>query len=69
MAAEVLPLVSTDDLLAQAVRLGASDLHLDPVATGMKVRMRVDGRFIDHDDLPAEAAARLIGRLKVMAGL
>jgi general secretion pathway protein E len=69
MAAEVLPLVTTDDLLAQAIRLGASDLHLDPADSGMKVRMRVDGRFIDHDDLPAEAAARLIGRLKVMAGL
>jgi general secretion pathway protein E len=60
---------TTDELLARAVRLGASDIHLDPGADGMKVRMRVDGRFVAQDELPPEAAARLLGRLKVMAGL
>jgi general secretion pathway protein E len=60
---------TTDELLARAIALGASDIHLDPVAGGLKVRMRVDGRFIAQNELSSEAAARLIGRLKVMAGL
>ncbi len=57
------------ELLAEAVALGASDLHLDPTGAGLAVRLRVDGRFVSRGGLPTEAGLRLVGRLKVLAGL
>jgi type II secretory ATPase GspE/PulE/Tfp pilus assembly ATPase PilB-like protein len=56
-------------LLAEAVELGASDLHLEPCPEGLAVRLRVDGRFVDRPPALGDAAERLIGRLKVMAEL
>ena len=41
-------------LLREAVRLGASDLH---VHAGSKVRMRLHGRFLDHGSEALDAAA------------
>jgi type II secretory ATPase GspE/PulE/Tfp pilus assembly ATPase PilB-like protein len=56
-------------LLERAVELRASDIHLDPAAGGLGIRLRVDGRFVAHGEVEAEEGRRLIGRLKVMAGL
>jgi general secretion pathway protein E len=57
-------------LLRQAVRAGASDLHLEPQeGGGLKARLRVDGTMtevLDRRDVPAR---RVAARLKVMAGL
>ena len=65
--APVIRLVNS--LLAQAVTAGASDLHVEPSETGLRVRMRIDGflREVMHrDDVPVR---RVVSRLKVMAGL
>lgn len=56
-------------LLARASAMNASDLHLDPEGGGLQVRVRVDGRFVDLPAHHGEEAERLIGRLKVLAGL
>jgi general secretion pathway protein E len=56
-------------ILTEGVRLGASDIHLDPMSGAFRVRMRVDGRFIDRPPVEGEDATRLIGRLKVLARL
>lgn len=58
-----------NQLLRQAVRGGASDLHLEPHEDGLRVRTRVDGTMqpvFDRRDVPAR---RVVSRLKVMAGL
>jgi general secretion pathway protein E len=58
-----------DQVLRQAIRAGASDLHLEPHETGLRARMRVDGtmqQVFDRRDVPAR---RVISRLKVMAAL
>lgn len=58
-----------NQLLRQAVRAGASDLHLEPHETGLRARMRVDGTMtpvFDRRDVPAR---RVVSRLKVMASL
>lgn len=57
------------ELLERAVTLGASDVHLDPTGNGIAVRLRIDGRFCEHQHLDREPGERLIGRLKVMAEL
>lgn len=50
-----------DKLLADALRLGASDIHLNMLRHSMQVRMRVHGDLIDHSLIPksdGEALAR-----------
>ncbi len=56
-------------LLEEAAGFNASDLHLDPIDDGHRIRMRVDGRFIDRPTVTGDHSQRLIGRLKVLAGL
>jgi len=56
-------------LLSAACGAGASDLHLQPVPQGLEVRWRLDGVLQPLGTFPAGAAASVVGRLKVLAGL
>ncbi|MBI4858685.1 MAG: Flp pilus assembly complex ATPase component TadA [Candidatus Riflebacteria bacterium] len=60
---------AVDRVLADLDRLGVSDLHLDPQASGYLVRFRKDGAFVDLGRRSCDDAGRLIARLKVMARL
>ena len=56
-----------------AVRFRASDIHLEPVGSGVRIRMRIDGRLsvyarYDEAAYPALQAA-LIARAKVLTGM
>jgi len=58
-----------NQLLRQAVRTQASDLHLEPHEEGLRARMRIDGTMqtvFDRRDVPAR---RVVSRLKVMSAL
>lgn len=60
-----------DQLLAEALRLSATDIHLEPFAGTVKLRYRVDGLL---QDVPVPEGLRshylaLVSRLKVMADL
>jgi len=56
-------------LLLEAVRAGASDVHLEPYERSCRVRFRTDGILREVRRPPRNLAARLAARLKVMAGL
>jgi general secretion pathway protein E len=56
-------------LLVQAVREGASDIHIEPFESRLSVRLRVDGMLREVLSPPREVAPRIASRLKVMAGL
>lgn len=58
-----------DLLLPAAQWLGASDLHLQPAAGGLEVKLRIDGVLQTATLLPRDAGPRVVGRLKVLAGL
>lgn len=68
--AEDAPIIQlVNQLLRRAVLSRASDLHLEPTETGLRVRMRIDGflqTIMERDDVPVR---RVVSRLKVMAGL
>ncbi len=78
-AAEVLELhESADDapvvklvhqLVAQAVEAGASDLHIMPDGTDLRVRFRIDGVLRDITTVPRRMAAGVVSRVKIMAEL
>nr|AUN35829.1 general secretion pathway protein E [uncultured bacterium] len=61
------PLV--DLLLERAFQLKATDIHLDPVSDGLRVRLRVDGLLHDVLKLPAEMMSHVVSRIKLMAGM
>lgn len=58
-----------DILLEHAQRAAASDLHLDPTAEGLLVRLRLDGVLARVATLPRAIAPNVVARLKVLAGL
>jgi len=56
-------------LIAEAVRLGASDIHVEPFERALTVRFRVDGVLSEVLSLPQRIAPLLVSRIKVMARL
>jgi len=58
-----------DRLLAAAQEFGASDVHLQPSAAGLELRMRIDGVLQPAGALPGKVAAHVVARLKVLAEL
>ncbi|MEM6504108.1 MAG: ATPase, T2SS/T4P/T4SS family [Planctomycetota bacterium] len=57
------------ELLADAVKRGASDLHLEPIEGGYELRHRVDGLLEAVQPLSAESGGSLVNRLMVAAQL
>ncbi len=53
-------------LLGGALRNRASDIHLEPMPEGLRVRYRIDGVLRDIVTLPVELSRRVIVALKVM---
>jgi len=66
-----LPTVATyvDSVLAYATRVGASDVHFEPLGQAFRVRLRVDGVLRSLPGLPAGAGPAVLARLKVLAGM
>ncbi len=58
-----------DQLIAEAIRGGASDLHLEPEEQGIAVRHRVDGVIRHVRVLPRYVAPSLVSRVKILSGL
>lgn len=60
---------SVNQMIARAVELGASDIHVEPLGSRLRVRYRIDGVLQDMPAPPRAAAASIISRIKVIAGL
>ena len=59
-----------DRMIAEALELRASDIHIEPYRDAVRIRYRVDGSLLEtHGLLPREVHAFLLARLKVMAHL
>jgi|GEM_PF-2852750 len=58
-----------NSLLSEAVRLGASDIHIEPLETMLRIRFRVDGVLQEIQRVPLKLAPPIISRLKIMAEL
>jgi general secretion pathway protein E len=69
LASEAPVIRAVQRLIAQAYDQRASDIHLEPVETGLRVRIRVDGLLQDMETLGRDFAEPLVSRIKVMAQL
>jgi type IV pilus assembly protein PilB len=56
-------------VLADAVRAGASDVHVEPQRDGLRIRYRVDGVLREVMNVPRSAYASVVSRLKIVSGL
>jgi len=56
-------------LLTQAVKEGASDIHIETFESRLSVRMRVDGVLREVLQPPRNLGALVVSRIKVMAAL
>ncbi|MGK7924277.1 MAG: GspE/PulE family protein [Spirulina sp.] len=54
-------------LISGALRNRASDIHLEPMQDGLRVRYRIDGVLRDITTLPVEISRRVVVALKVMS--
>jgi type IV pilus assembly protein PilB len=55
-------------LLIEAHRLGASDVHLEPLDKKFRVRFRIDGVLQEMQAPPKRLQSAIISRLKIMTG-
>jgi type IV pilus assembly protein PilB len=70
VATEDSPIVKLIDIVIEdAVRAGASDLHIEPEEKNIHLRHRVDGVLAHVDMLPKPLQSLMVSRLKILAGL
>lgn len=56
-------------ILEYAVRARASDIHIEPVETELKIRCRIDGVLREIMKLPKSIEPALISRIKILSNL
>ncbi len=56
-------------LIDEAVKAGASDIHLEPEEDKLRIRYRIDGILHDTISMPLMAAITLISRIKILANM
>ena len=61
----IIKFVST--MLAEAIRLKASDIHIEPYEKRFRVRFRMDGNLHEKINPPAGAAAAIVNRVKILS--
>jgi type IV pilus assembly protein PilB len=69
-AVEEAPVVKLVNLiLAEAIKRGASDIHLEPYERVFRIRLRIDGVLYEVMSPPMSMKNAIISRLKIMADL
>lgn len=58
-----------NSLFEDALQVGASDIHIEPDKTLIRLRMRIDGLLQETELKVVSIAPALVSRLKLMAGL
>lgn len=56
-------------LIADGVRRGASDIHIEPARESIRVRYRIDGEMCPALDLALDQHQSVVARIKIMCGM
>lgn len=56
-------------IIDEAVKMRASDIHIEPMADRVRVRYRIDGVCIERDNIPKAMQAPVLARVKIMSGM
>ena len=69
MATEAPIIKLVNHILVQAVKRGASDIHIEPFEKEVRVRYRIDGVMYPAFNPPKRIQGALISRIKIMANM
>jgi len=69
MASEAPTVNLLNSLISRALKMRASDMHIEPKGTRYRVRFRIDGVLQDIDTLPRRLQLPVISRLKILSGM
>lgn len=58
-----------NQIIIDAYKQRASDIHLEPMAKRLRLRYRIDGVCIEMKDIPKRIQAPIMARLKIMSGM
>jgi type IV pilus assembly protein PilB len=58
-----------NQLISDAIRMKASDIHIEPRAGAAALRLRIDGELVRCGEIPAKLMPMVVTRIKVMAKL
>ncbi|MBI3321565.1 MAG: type II/IV secretion system protein [Candidatus Omnitrophica bacterium] len=58
-----------DSMLSEAVRMRASDIHIEPGSEALRIRYRIDGVLHDVNSPPKALHGSIVSRIKIMGGL
>jgi len=56
-------------IIDEAVKMRASDIHIEPMTDRVRIRYRIDGVCIERDNIPKNMQAPLLARVKIMSGM
>lgn len=60
---------SVNEIIINAARMNASDIHFDPTETGLNVRIRIDGLLRTYYEIPNDIKQNIITRIKILSGM
>ena len=58
-----------NEILVDASKRGASDIHFDPLTNYLKIRIRIDGDLVDYAEVPNSIKKNLTTRVKIISGM
>ncbi len=67
MATDTIELVRL--IFVRAMDARASDVHIEPTSTAIRIRFRIDGTLFDQGTIPIRELDQILTRLKVLANL
>ena len=56
-------------ILSEGVKVGASDIHINPEKTTVNVRYRVEGMLRKASEVPLKLASSVVSRIKIMGNM
>ena len=69
-AAESAPIIKLcERIIKEAVKMRASDIHVEPMADRVRLRYRIDGVCVERDNLPKRMQNAVLTRMKLLAGV
>ncbi len=58
-----------NDMLVDAIKRNASDIHFDPFEDGIQIRIRIDGSLHNYTTVPLSMKKNMITRVKIISNM
>ena len=58
-----------NEIIEDAINKGASDIHFDPAADSINIRIRIDGELRNYAKVPDSVRKNLATRIKIISGM